>query len=309
MTKRQLGRTAISFEPLVFGGNVFGWTLEEPDAFRVLDAFLDHGFSAIDTADVYGKGKSETIVGNWMKARGNRNKVLLFTKLGSEMTTPEAKGLSAAYMVRAVEDSLRRLQTDFIDLYQSHRPDPATPQAETLEAFDRLVKAGKVRAIGASNFSAEQHREAEEISASRHLVRYESEQPEYNLYVRDRFEGALQEFCVAHQISVLPYFSLAAGFLTGKYRSEADFGKSPRGARMTRYMGPRGDKILAAMDSVASETGASLAEIALSWLLAQPGVTAPIASATSLDQLASLARGVGLELTGAQLESLTAAGK
>ena len=204
MTKRQLGRTAISFEPLVFGGNVFGWTLEEPDAFRVLDAFLDHGFSAIDTADAYGKGKSETIVGNWMKARGNRNKVLLFTKLGSEMTTPEAKGLSAAYMVRAVEDSLRRLQTDFIDLYQSHRPDPATPQAETLEAFDRLVKAGKVRAIGASNFSAEQHREAEEISASRHLVRYESEQPEYNLYVRDRFEGALQEFCVAHQISVLP---------------------------------------------------------------------------------------------------------
>ena len=186
---------------------------------------------------------------------------------------------------------------------------PCLNEAETLEAFDRLVKAGKVRAIGASNFSAEQHREAEEISASRHLVRYESEQPEYNLYVRDRFEGALQEFCVAHQISVLPYFSLAAGFLTGKYRSEADFGKSPRGARMTRYMGPRGDKILAAMDSVASETGASLAEIALSWLLAQPGVTAPIASATSLDQLASLARGVGLELTGAQLESLTAAGK
>ena len=308
MTKRRLGRSDISFEPLVFGGNVLGWTLEEGPAFTVLDAFLDEGFTAIDTANTYGKGKSETIVGNWMKARGNRNKVLVFTKLGSEMT-PDEKGLSAAYMVKAVEQSLTRLQTDHIDLYQSHRPDAATPQAETLEAFERLVKSGKVRAIGASNFSAEQHAEAAQISASRHLARYESEQPECNLYVRDRFEGALQAFCVAHEIGVIPYFSLAAGFLTGKYRSEADFGKSQRGARMGRYMDAKGQTILAAMDKVAAETGATLAEIALAWLNAQPGVAAPIASATSVEQLRSLARGARLTLSVTQLAALTAAGK
>jgi aryl-alcohol dehydrogenase-like predicted oxidoreductase len=212
-------------------------------------------------------------------------------------------------MVEAVERSLKRLQTDYIDLYQAHRPDPETPQAETLEAFDRLVKAGKVRAIGSSNFSAEQHAEAETISAEKHLVRYESEQPEYNLYVRERFEGPLQDFCVAHKIGVIPYFSLAAGFLTGKYRSADDFGKSPRGARMERYLNDKGFRILKAMDKVSAETGASLAEIALGWLNAQRGVTAAIASATSVDQLRSLARGVRLALTPAQLDALTAAGK
>ena len=308
MTRRRLGRSDLMFEPLVFGGNVFGWTLDESAAFAVLDAFLDAGFTAIDTADVYGKGKSEIIVGNWMKARGNRDRVLVFTKLGSEMA-PGEKGLSARYMVEAVEKSLRRLATDRIDLYQSHRPDPETPQDETLEAYDRLVKAGKVRFIGASNFSAGQHAEAARISAARHLVRYESEQPEYNLYVRDRFEGPLQNFCVEHEIGVIPYFSLAAGFLTGKYRSEADFGKSPRGARMGRYLDAKGTAILAAMDQVSQETGAGLAEIALAWLNAQPGVTAPIASATSVAQLQSLIKGAWLELSKPQLDALTAAGK
>ncbi|HVW92821.1 MAG TPA: aldo/keto reductase [Devosia sp.] len=309
MTQRRLGRSELSFEPLVFGGNVFGWTLEEADAFKVLDAFVDEGFTAIDTSNSYGKGKSETMLGHWIKARGNRDKVLVFTKVGSEMLAPEDKGLSAAYIARAVEESLSRLGTDHIDLYQAHWPDPNTPQAETLEAFDRLVKAGKVRTIGASNHTAEMHEEAERISAEKGLARYESEQPEYNLYARERFEGKLQDFCIRHEVGVIPYFSLAAGFLTGKYRSEADFGKSPRGARMGRYLDARGKAILAAMDRVSAETGASLAEIALAWLIAQPGVTAPIASATSVEQLRSLARGARLELSAEQLRALTEAGK
>jgi aryl-alcohol dehydrogenase-like predicted oxidoreductase len=308
MTQRRLGRSDLSFEPLVFGGNVLGWTLEEAAAFRVLDAFLDEGFTAIDTADVYGKGKSETILGNWMKERGNRNRVLVFTKLGSEMG-PDEKGLSADYVVKAVEQSLRRLQVDHIDLYQSHRPDAATPQAETLEAFERLVKAGKVRAIGASNFSAEQHAEAAAISKERGIVRYESEQPEYNLYARSSFEGPLQDFCVKNEVGVIPYFALAAGFLTGKYRSEADFDKSPRGARMGKYLDAKGKNILAAMDKVSADTGASLAGIALAWFNAQPGVTAAIASATSIDQLRTLVKGVRLTLSAGQLEGLTDAGK
>jgi len=308
MTQRRLGRSELYLEPLVFGGNVLGWTLEEAEAFRVLDAYVSHGFTAIDTADVYGKGKSETILGNWMKARGNRGKVLVFTKLGSEMA-PGKKGLGAGYMVRAVEDSLRRLQTDVIDLYQSHRPDAETPQEETLAAYDRLVKAGKVRAIGASNFSAGQHAEAAAISKARGFARYESDQPEYNLYARERFEGPLQDFCVANEIGVIPYFSLAAGFLTGKYRSAADFGKSPRGARMERYLNDKGFRILAALDRVAAETAATPGEVALAWLVAQPGVTAPIASATSVAQVESLGRGVRLQLSAAQLEALTYAGK
>jgi aryl-alcohol dehydrogenase-like predicted oxidoreductase len=307
MTQRRLGRTDLSFEPLVFGGNVLGWTLEEAAAFSVLDAFLDAGFTAVDTANIDGKGKSETVLGNWMKARGNRAKVLVFTKLGSEMAPGEI-GLKASYMVKAVEESLTRLQTDHIDLYQSHRPDVSTPQQETLEAYDRLVRAGKVRAIGASNFSAEQHAEALKISTDKHLVRYESEQPEYNLYVRERFEGPLQDFCVANEIGVIPYFSLAAGFLTGKYRSEADFGKSPRGARMGKYLDAKGHRILAALDQISAETGAALAEIALAWLNAQPGVTAPIASATSVEQVRSLIKGARLTLSPTQLQALTEAG-
>jgi aryl-alcohol dehydrogenase-like predicted oxidoreductase len=308
MTQRRLGRSDLSFEPLVFGCNVLGWTLEEAEAFRVLDAFLDAGFAAVDTSDSYGKGKSETILGNWMKARGNRQKVLVFTKVGSDMGQGK-RDLSAKWIIEEVENSLRRLGTDRIDLYQSHWPDPTVSQEETLGAYAKLVAAGKVRWIGASNHTAEMHAEAERISAAHHWPRYESAQPEYNLYARAGYEGVLQEFCVAHEIGVIPYFSLAAGFLTGKYRSEADFGKSPRGARMGRYLDERGKRILAAMDQVAAETGAALAEIALAWLNAQPGITAPIASATSVEQLRSLARGARLALTAEQLGRLAEAGK
>ena len=308
MDRRPLGRSEIVIEPLVLGGNVFGWTLPEEEAFPVLDAYLDAGFTAIDTADVYGKGTSETIIGKWMKARGNRDRVHLFTKLGSEMG-PGKIGLKANYVREAAKASLRRLQTDYIDLYQRHRPDPDTPHEETLRAFDLLIREGKVRVIGSSNFTAPMIREAIETSIVKSLPRYESEQPEYNLYARDTYEGALQDLCVKEQIGVIPYFSLAAGFLTGKYRSEKDFDKSPRGARMGKYLNARGKKILAALDQVSKSTGATLAEISLAWLVAQPGVTAPIASATSVEQVESLGRGVRLKLADEELTVLTRAGE
>ena len=307
MPQRRLGRSDIFIEPLVFGGNVFGWTLPEERAFEVLDAYVDAGFTAIDTADVYGKGTSETIIGKWLAARGNRDRVHIFTKVGSEMA-PGERGLKRDHILRSVEDSLRRLQTDYIDLYQSHRPDADTAQEETLAAYAGLIQSGKVRAVGSSNFSAAQLVEALSLAADRGLPRYESEQPEYNLYARDSFEGPLRDVCIENEVGVIPYFSLAAGFLTGKYRSEADFGKSARGARMGRYLNDRGLRILAAMDDVAGRTGATHAEIALAWLVAQPGVTAPIASATSIEQVASLARGVRLELGAAELGELTDAG-
>jgi aryl-alcohol dehydrogenase-like predicted oxidoreductase len=243
-----------------------------------------------------------------MKARGNRRDVLIFTKFGSEMA-PGEKGLSRDHAMRAVEQSLSRLGTDYIDLYQCHRPDPDTPIEETLEALDRMLEGGRVRAIGASNFTGEMVEEAEAVAVRKSLTRFESEQPEYNLYNRERFEGALQQACLKHEIGVIPYYSLAAGFLTGKYRSEADFGKSQRGARMDRYLNDKGRKILAALDKVSAETGATPAEISLAWLVAQRGVTAPIASATSVGQVESLARGVRLELTDDQLKALTEAGR
>lgn len=308
MDRRPLGRSEIVIEPLVLGGNVFGWTVDEQSAFPLLDAYLDAGFTAIDTADVYGKGVSETIIGKWMKARGNRDKVHVFTKLGAEMA-PGKKGLKAGYVREAVTASLQRLQTDYIDLYQSHRPDPDTPQEETLNAFDHLIREGKVRAIGSSNFTAPMLREAIEVSIVKTLPRYESEQPEYNLYARDGFEGALQDLCVEEEIGVIPYSSLASGFLTGKYRSEKDFDKSPRGARMGNYLNARGRKILAVLDKVSKSSGATPAGISLAWLVAQPGITAPIASATSLEQLESLARGVRLKLSDDELELLTEAGR
>ncbi len=307
MDKRPLGRSEIVIEPLVFGGNVFGFTIDEAQGFKVLDAYVDAGFSAIDTADVYSKGVSEEIIGKWMKARGNRSDIHLFTKLGSEMGHGK-KGLSAAYMAEAVEASLKRLQTDYIDLYQSHRPDPDTPHEETLRAFDVLIRSGKVRAIGSSNFTPAMIRDAIETSIIKSLPRYDSEQPEYNLYARDTFEGELQELAIKEEIGIIPYFSLAAGFLTGKYRSAEDFDKSKRGARMERYMNPRGMRILDALDAVSAEVDATPAEVSLAWLVAQPGVTAPIASATTPEQVASLARGVRLKLPDAALERLTAAG-
>ncbi|RUT30279.1 aldo/keto reductase [Arsenicitalea aurantiaca] len=308
MQRRPIGRSELVIEPLVFGGNVLGWTLEEDAAFDVLDAYLEAGFTAIDTADMYGKGRSEEILGRWMKSRGNRAQIHLFTKLGSEMG-PGKKGLSADYVREAVEASLSRLQTDYIDLYQCHRPDPETGHEETLRAMDVLVRSGKVRAIGTSNYTAEMIREAREISIIKSLPRYESEQPLYNLYDRESFEGPLQQACIELEIGVLPYFSLAAGFLTGKYRTDADFKKGARGPRVEKYNTDKGRRILAALDAVSDRTGASPAEISLAWLVAQPGVTAPIASATSLEQLKTLVAGVSLKLSEEDLETLTQAGR
>lgn len=308
MDRRPLGRSELVIEPLVLGGNVFGWTVDRDTGFAVLDAFVDEGFSAIDTANVYGKGRSEAMIGEWLKARGNRDKVHIFTKVGSEMA-PGQKGLKADYIKQAVEDSLKRLQTDYIDLYQSHRPDPETPHEETLAAYDLLIRSGKVRVIGSSNFTPGMIREAHEVAVIKSLPRYETEQPEYNLYDRAGFEGELQELAVKEGIGVIPYFSLAAGFLTGKYRSAKDFDKSPRGARMERYLNDKGFRILEALDSVSRATGATPAEVSLAWLVAQRGVTAPIASATSVEQLKSLARGVRLKLGEAELNTLSDAGR
>ena len=308
MDRRPLGRSEIVIEPLVLGGNVFGWTVDEKAGFAVLDAFVGEGFTAIDTADVYGKGKSETMIGEWLKARGNRDAVHIFTKVGSEMA-PDRKGLRAAYIKQAIEDSLRRLQTDYVDLYQSHRPDPETPHEETLEAFDLLIRSGKVRVVGSSNFTPQMIRDAHETAVIKSLPRYETEQPEYNLYDRAGFEGELQDLAIAEEIGIIPYFSLAAGFLTGKYRSARDFTKSPRGGRMDKYLNDKGFRILEALDAVSSANGATPAEVSLAWLVAQPGVTAPIASATSVDQVRSLARGVRLKLSDEDLKVLTEAGK
>ncbi|MDO8361083.1 MAG: aldo/keto reductase [Devosia sp.] len=309
MTKRRLGRSELSIEPLVFGCNVLGWTADEPTSFAVLDAYLGAGFTAIDTADSYGKGKSETILGNWMKARGNRDGVLVFTKIGSDMGQGH-RDLSAKWIEEEVEHSLRRLQTDRIDLYQSHWPDPNTPQEETLRAFDRLVRAGKVRFIGSSNQDATLLTEALEISKREGLVRYETIQNEFNLYDRGGFEGPVQDICVNEQVSGIGYFSLARGFLSGKYRTAEDAGISARGANVvTKYINDKGRRILAALDAVAARTGAKPAEIALAWIIAQPGVGAPIASATSVEQVASLIRGARLTLSAADLKELTDAGR
>jgi aryl-alcohol dehydrogenase-like predicted oxidoreductase len=308
MSKRQLGRSGIEIEPLIFGGNVLGWTLEETAAFDVLDAFLDGGFSAIDTSDSYGKGKSETILGNWMKVRGNRARVHVLTKVGSDMGQGH-RDLSAKWIEAEVKASLKRLQTDHIDLYQSHWPDPQTPQEETLGAFDRLVKAGKVRALGSSNQDAKLLTEALAISKREGIARYDTIQNEYNLYDRASFEGPVQDICVAEQVSGIGYFSLARGFLAGKYRSAADAEKSPRGkAAVDKYLNDKGRRILGALDAVGKRRSALPAEVALAWIIAQPGVAAPIASATTLEQVGSLMKGARLRLSPEDLADLTAAG-
>ncbi len=315
LPKRPLGRTGLSIAPLVFGGNVFGWTADEVTSFALLDAFVDAGFDAVDTADVYSAwapgnsgGESETIIGRWMKARGARSKITLITKVGSPMGEGK-KGLSARYIAEAVEASLRRLQTDVIDLYLSHWPDPETPHEESLAAYDKLLKAGKVRAIGCSNLDATQLAASLDAAKSHGLPRYDVLQPEYNLHDRAKFEGALAELCVAEDIGVITYFSLAKGFLSGKYRSEADLGKSPRGERGVRpYLTDRGFRILAALDAVAAAHACKPAEVALAWLMHKRGVTAPIASATTLDQMASLVRSAALTLTEADMATLDKAG-
>jgi aryl-alcohol dehydrogenase-like predicted oxidoreductase len=306
MTKRRIGRSELRVHPFCFGGNVFGWTADETTSFRLLDAFVDHGFEFIDTADVYSVwvpghtgGESETVLGKWFKRSGKRDHVVLATKVGF------IKGLKPDYIRQAVEDSLKRLQTDRIDLYQSHKDDPDTPQAETLGAYADLVKAGKVRVIGASNYSAARLKEALDISARNGLPRYECMQPEYNLVERGIYEGELQDLCVKEEIGVIPFYSLAAGFLTGKYRSEADLGKSVRGPRTAgKYLKTNGPKVLAALDSVAAAHKATCAQVALAWIMARKGLTAPIASATSLAQLEELLGATKLSLTAADIAEL-----
>lgn len=310
MKTRKLGHSGLEVAPLAFGGNVFGWTADEEMSFKLLDAFVDAGLNLIDTADVYSKwapgnrgGESETIIGKWMKQSGKRDKVVIATKIGMEMA-PDKKGLSRQYITRGIEDSLRRLQTDHIDLYQSHKDDPATPIAETLEVYQELIKQGKVRAIGASNYTAERLRESLTVSAERELPRYESLQPEYNLYDRADFEAGLEQLCLKQGIGVISYYSLASGFLTGKYRSEADLSKSPRGARVKNYLNERGYRVLAALDEVAKRHDSTPARVALAWLIARPSITAPIASATSLEQLNELVAATRLELPAESIELL-----
>jgi aryl-alcohol dehydrogenase-like predicted oxidoreductase len=315
MTKRRLGRSDLYIEPLVLGTNVVGWTADEATSFDIFDAFLAEGFNAIDTADSYSRwvpgndSDSEKIIGRWLKARGNRDQVLVFTKVGSDMGQGH-KDLSAKWIEQAVEDSLRRLQTDYIDLYQSHWPDERTPQEETLRAHDRLIQAGKVRCIGTSNHDETLLAEALEISRREGLPRYETIQNEFNLYSRDKFEGPVQQLCLREEISGIHYAGLAQGFLTGKYRSETDAGKSPRGSGVvSRYLDAKGKRILAALDAVADRTGAAHAEIALAWVAAQPAVAAPIASATSVEQLHSLVRSARLQLSAEDLRDLSEAGR
>jgi aryl-alcohol dehydrogenase-like predicted oxidoreductase len=311
---RALGSTGLSIAPLVFGGNVFGWTADEKRSFELLDAFVDAGFNAIDTADVYSRwvpghqgGESEAIVGRWLRANpGKRDKVLVFTKVGADMG--QGRTLGQGWIDQAAEASLHRLGVEAIDLYQSHWPDDGTPQEETLAAYGRLIQAGKVRAIGCSNFSAAQLAAALKAARDHGLPAYQTLQPEYNLVDRAAYDGPLRELAIREGLGVITYYSLASGFLTGKYRTEADLGRSVRGGGVKKYLGPRGLRILAALDEVAGAHAARPAEVALAWLMARPGVTAPIASATSVEQLASFSRAAALTLSAAQVKALDDAG-
>jgi aryl-alcohol dehydrogenase-like predicted oxidoreductase len=314
IAQRPLGRTGILVSPLALGGNVFGWTADLQQSFALLDAFVDAGFNLIDTADAYVRfipgyqgGESESVIGEWLARRGPamRARVVIATKVGLEMG-PGESGLSRAYIHRAIDRSLQRLRTDHVDLYQAHRDDPATPLEETAQAFDELVRAGKVRAIGASNFSADRLAEALQTSERLGLARYQSLQPLYNLLQRDGFESGLAQLCAREQLAVLPHSALASGFLTGKYRRSEDLGKSVRGARMGALLDARGLGILEALDRVAIARQTTPAAVALAWLLAR-GVTAPIASATNPQQLAEILRGASLQLDAGEVASLDAA--
>jgi aryl-alcohol dehydrogenase-like predicted oxidoreductase len=311
MNRRPLGRSELVIEPLILGGNVFGWTVDEAKGFDILDAYVAEGFTAIDTAEGYPNwvpgnppGMSETIIGKWLKARGNRESVHIFTKVNSAKTPG---GLKPDAIKESVEASLKRLQTDYIDLYFSHWPDPEANHEETLAAYDVLIRSGKVRVIGASNYTTQMLEEAQQTAIVKSLQRYEVVQPRYNLYDRAEFE-ALKDYLVKNEVGSVVYYSLASGFLTGKYRSEADFGQSQRGGGARQYLNDKGHKILAALDQVAGELDASPAEVALAWLVAQEGVSAPIASATSVEQVKSLARGVRLSLSDEASQLLTSAG-
>ena len=309
---RKLGHSGLEVSPLMLGGNVFGWTIDEPTAFKILDAFVDADLNFIDTADIYSTwvaghtgGESETIIGNWLKQSGKRSKIVLATKVGMQM--PSGKGLKKDHIFQAVEDSLRRLQTDSIDLYQSHEDDPSTPLEETLGAYAQLIKEGKVRAIGASNYTADRLADALKVSKQHGLPSYQSLQPKYNLCERTEYESMLEPLILKEGLGVIPYYGLASGFLTGKYRSEADLGKSPRGAGVKKYLNDRGYRILAALDEVATSHHSTPGKVALAWLMARPGITAPIASATSLDQLNDLVEATKLELDRASIEALNQA--
>jgi aryl-alcohol dehydrogenase-like predicted oxidoreductase len=313
MAKRKLGNSGLEVSPLAFGGNVFGWTVDEAASFKLLDAFVDSGFNLVDTADVYSKwapgnqgGESETIIGKWLKQSGKRDKVIIATKLGMELG-PEKKGLSKRYIFRAVEESLARLQTDHIDLYQAHTDDSKTPLQETLEAFTELIRQGKVSAIGASNYSAERLSDALSVSEERGLARYESLQPLYNLYDRAEYEAKLEPLCLEKGLAVIPYFSLASGFLTGKYRSEADLSKSARAQMVNKYLNERGFRILGALDQVAEQYNSTPGQVSLAWLIARPSITAPIASATTLEQLNDLINATELNLDNSSIELLNRA--
>lgn len=313
LPKRKLGSSGLDIAPLVFGGNVFGWTADEATSFALLDAFVEAGFDAIDTADAYSRwvpghsgGESETIIGKWLKARGRRDDVKILTKVGSDMGQGH-NDLSPAWIETAVEASLRRLQTDYIDLYQTHWPDPKTPQEETLRALDKLVQSGRVRAIGTSNHSAEQVSEALDISQREGLAAYATIQPHYNLYSRDTFEGGLQDLAVQKGLSVITYFSLESGFLTGKYKTVDQIAGTKREGMLKDKFDERGVRILAVLDAVAQKNEATSAQVALAWLLAQPGVTAPIVSATSSEQLADTLKAATLKLSDEDLAELTEA--
>jgi aryl-alcohol dehydrogenase-like predicted oxidoreductase len=309
MVTRTLGRSNLEVTPLCLGTNVFGRTIDEPTAFAVVDAYVAAGGNFIDTADVYSSGESEAVIGRWMKQRGSRDKVIIATKVGSPMG-PDKKGLSRRYIFEAIEASLKRLQTDVIDLYQSHRDDPETPLEETMQAFDDLVKQGKIRYVGASNFTAERLAQALQVSQRYGYVRYESLQPLYNLVQREEFEGGLQHVCIEQEIGVIPYFSLARGFLSGKYRPNLKLPESPRAQTVQKlYMNERGFRILEAVDRVAAKYNVKPTQVSLAWLMAQPGITAPISSGTSPEQVGELMQAIELKLADEDLEALTNAGK
>ncbi|PQV47118.1 aldo/keto reductase [Paraburkholderia sp. BL21I4N1] len=308
MQKRRIGRTELQVAPLMFGGNVFGWTADEATSFSILDAFVDAGLDFIDTADVYSAwvpgnqgGESESIIGKWFQRSGKRSRIVLATKVSKH---PQRLGLSAANIQAAVEDSLRRLQTDYIDIYFSHDDDTAAPLAETLGAYQKLIEAGKVRVIGASNYGGARIEEALAVSRQHQLPEYQLLQPEYNLYDRAEYERDVEPVALANQLGVVVYWSLASGFLSGKYRSSADLAGKARSSRVEKYLNERGLRILGALDRVADQHGSTPATVALAWLIARPSVTAPIASATSVEQLKSLAAAVHLMLTGADIREL-----
>ena len=313
MQLRKIGNSGLEIAPVVLGGNVFGWTIDSAQSSKILDAFVDEGLNAIDTADSYSRwapgnqgGESETIIGHWLKQSGKRDKVLIFTKVGHDMGG-ENKGLRKEYILREAEASLRRLQTDRIDLYQSHVDDQSTPLDETLEAYAQLIASGKVRAIGASNYTGARLQQALNVSQQHHLPRYECLQPHYNLVFREEYERDLEPVVLRNKISVIPYFSLASGFLSGKYRTQADLANKARGAAAGKYLNEHGLRVLAALDDVARQTSSTPARVALAWLIARPSITAPIASATSLDQLRDLYEAVRLKLRPANIEMLNKA--